>query len=151
MSHYNNIEISGYAGLDGTSRYTSGGKGIATVRIGVGQGEGKPTMWLSIDAWEDSAAFDVVMTVKKGDGLGVRGRLAMREWTDNEGNKRQSWQVTAQEAEFVQLPPREGREPRQERQAPAQQADRGAYSPKPAPPQTEPTPYDGPDDSDIPW
>lgn len=134
MSHYNKIEISGHAGRDAEVRSTSTGKQIASVSIGVSQGDGKPTIWLTIDAWGGDPAFDVISSVRKGQAVGVEGRLQMREWTDKEGNLRQTWQVAARDAELVRLPPREGaRHPERAPERAERQPDR-AYSPKPAPP-----------------
>ena len=63
--------------------------------------------------WADVANFfDVIVWNRQGEALakysgkgkrvGITGRLSWREWTDKEGNKRQSVEVVASEVQFLQ-------------------------------------------------
>lgn len=56
--------------------------------------------------------FDVIVWNRQGEALakysgkgkrvGITGRLSWREWTDKEGNKRQSIEVVANEVQFLE-------------------------------------------------
>lgn len=76
-------------------RFTQAGKAVATVTVAenVGKDDQKRTNFHRVTLWgelgEHAASLD------KGTSVIVVGRLDQKEYTDKEGNKRSSWEVTA--------------------------------------------------------
>ena len=133
----NTITLSGHAGRDAEVRATpSLGKQVASLRFAMSQGKGKPTLWLDVDAWEPSWAFDRLAQVRKGQGIVVSGRLTVREWSDKDGHVRQQIGITASDVEVIAEREQPRQEQRNERQAPNVRQDDHA-------------PFD--DDSDLPF
>lgn len=52
-------------------------------------------------AWGKTAEF-VSRYFKKGDRIGIVGRLQVRSWEDEKGNKRYATEVVAEDVEFAQ-------------------------------------------------
>jgi len=98
-----------HAIADGECRYTNSGKVAANVRAFLSQGKEKdsddykPSIWLDVVAFsKDENHNDVtgaISELKKGNLFTVKGRLAMREWTGNDGAKRQQYEVIASSVE----------------------------------------------------
>lgn len=59
------------------------------------------TDFFTIVAWEKKAEF-ICKSFKKGDPVGIRGYLATRTWTDNQGIKRYATEVVLDEVSFMQ-------------------------------------------------
>lgn len=87
-------------------RATPSGTSIANMRVAVN------TRRKVGDEWQDVAGYyDVVVIgrraetcaehLSKGRQVAVDGRLQWREWTDKEGNKRQSVEILADEVQFI--------------------------------------------------
>jgi single-stranded DNA-binding protein len=58
-------------------------------RLAVSQGKEKPTIWLDLTAWGQWEIKDL-MRCRKGSRITVSGRLELREWSDRDGNSRQT-------------------------------------------------------------
>jgi len=136
----NTITLSGHAGRDAEVRTTpSLGKQVASLRFAMSQGKGKPSLWLDVDAWEPSWAFDRLANIRKGQGVVVSGRLTVREWTDKDGQVRQQLGITAADVEVIAE-----REPQQEQRSERQEPARPAPNVR-----RDEVPYS--DDEDVPF
>lgn len=84
-------------------RYTPSGTAVCNFRLAVnnrvkrdGQWtDGEPTFY-RVAVWQDYGAH-AAETLSKGDQVLIVGRLITRTWEDNEGGKRQSLDLTADE------------------------------------------------------
>jgi single-strand DNA-binding protein len=87
---------------DPETRTLSTGKTVTNFRIGVstGFGERKSTLFLNVEAWEKLGAF-VQQYAHKGSIVAVTGELHCREYTNNNGEKKQSWEIKAREVEAI--------------------------------------------------
>lgn len=63
----------------------------------------KPSLFVDIQHWNEGDAPDAVAefigTISKGDLVTVKGQLAYEEWTDADGNTRQSMSIWVNEIE----------------------------------------------------
>ena len=94
-----NAHISAWGRLvsDPRTGETSGGKPMAFGRIAVsmGQREGEEpaTLWLGIAAF--GRAAETLAKHRKGEHVSVAGRLEMRPYTSQTGERRDGWQCVA--------------------------------------------------------
>jgi single-strand DNA-binding protein len=85
-------------------RFTPHGRAVARVRVAVNSrfqnGEGAwvdgATSWHTVQAWGPLAEH-LAESVAKGDRVLVHGRLEQRDYTTDTGEKRTTWEVTADE------------------------------------------------------
>ncbi|AOT24581.1 single-stranded DNA binding domain protein [Propionibacterium phage E6] len=97
------ITIIGALGADPTLRFTPSGKAVASFQVAVNRRKRDQSGgwiddgadWFSVQAW-GTLAENVAESLTKGTRVIVTGRLESREWEDREGNKRTSWEITAQ-------------------------------------------------------
>jgi len=89
-------------GEDGGVQFTKNGQPIAKCRASVSMGrdrdtnEYKPSMWLELvgytpDGDTPNEVTESVGALQTGDYVTVKGRLAMEEWTGDDGVTRQSF------------------------------------------------------------
>ena len=64
------------------------------------KGSDRQTDWVDIVAWRNTAEF-VCKYFSKGDPIVIEGSLQTRMWEDQNGNKRKSVEVVADNVEFV--------------------------------------------------
>lgn len=150
MSSFNKITIVGYLGRDPVLRYTPTGQAVcdfsvATTekRSGNAGGDAQDiTTWFRITLWGKQAET-ANQYLAKGKQVYVEGRLRQNEFTDREGLKRMSLEVTATDLHFLGSRGEEGS------QTPA--APRAASSS--ASTASAPDSHDGrqPSDEDIPF
>jgi single-strand DNA-binding protein len=101
----NSIIIMGRLTRDPELRRTGAGTSVANFCVAVdrdfssGDGE-KKTDFINCVAWRQIADF-VTKYFNKGSMIAVDGRLEMRDWTDNDGNKRISAEVNADRVYFA--------------------------------------------------
>lgn len=90
-----NISIRGNLTAAPELRYTQNGKAVATVTVAenVGKDDQKRTNFHRVTLWGELAEH--AATLDKGMSVLLIGRLDQREYEDREGNKRTSWDVTA--------------------------------------------------------
>ena len=96
-------------GEDGGVQFTKNGQPIAKSRASVGMGKDKegnykPSMWLEIVGYtakgdDPNEVTEAVGALESGDYVTVKGRLAMEEWTGEDGKVRQSFTIWAQSIE----------------------------------------------------
>ncbi|MFK5257123.1 single-stranded DNA-binding protein [Propionibacterium freudenreichii] len=97
------ITIVGALGADPEIRFTPSGKAVASFQVAVnkrrkdqtGQWVDEGADWHRVQAW-GTLAENVAESLTKGIRVIVTGRLESRDWEDREGNKRTSWEITAQ-------------------------------------------------------
>jgi single-strand DNA-binding protein len=104
---FNKITIVGYLGQDPQLRYTP--KGIAVCNFSVAtterrkneQGETEEhTLWFRVSAWARLAEI-ASEYLAKGRQVYLEGRLRKSEYTDREGQKQFSLEVSATEIQFL--------------------------------------------------
>ncbi len=98
-----------HAVADGETRYTNGGNLVSNVRAFLSQGKEKDSDEYNPSIWFDVTAFSkdgnhtgitkAIAGAQKGDLFTVKGRLAMREWTGNDGVTHQQYQIIANSIE----------------------------------------------------
>jgi single-strand DNA-binding protein len=145
MSSFNKITIVGYLGRDPEIRYTPQGNAVCNFSIattekrGGAGGEAQDiTTWFRVNLWDKKAEL-ANQYLAKGKRVYIEGRLRLTEYTDREGVKRQSLDVTATDIHFLDS---RGDEPTT------------SVSPQRAPTQAnppEPTDNQQPHDDDIPF
>jgi single-strand DNA-binding protein len=102
----NGIEtcIVGTLGRDPELRFTSGGRGVASVGVACSRRWKKQdsneweevTSWVNVTIWAEMGE-NAAATLKKGDRVIAYGRFEQREYTDKEGVTKQVWEFTADE------------------------------------------------------
>ena len=64
------------------------------------------TTFINVQAWA-GAAEAIVANAKKGMAVLVEGRLTCRNWTDQNGQNRQSWEIVAENIHVLEWQPKE--------------------------------------------
>lgn len=141
----NHITVMGRLTRDPDMRQTQGGKSVANFSLAVdrdfkSQNGEKETDFIDCVAWGSTADF-VAKYFSKGRMAVVDGRLQIRDWKDNDGNKRRSAEIIANSVYFGDSKPAEGNN-----SAPAYSAP--AYS---APANTEGFAEIGEEDGELPF
>ena len=93
----NVISIAGRLTKDPELRYTQNQIAVCSYSVAVerdyaAQGQQRETDFFDCVAWRQSGEF-VSKYFHKGDMIIVTGRMQARDWTDNNGNKRRSWEI----------------------------------------------------------
>ena len=99
----NKVNLIGRVGSDIELRYTPAGKAVTDVNLAVddGFGENKKTAWIGVTIWGVTAEV-AAKYVRKGDKLGISGRLSQEEWTDKTTGKTQrKTKVTCDEMDLL--------------------------------------------------
>lgn len=124
----NRVILIGRLTADPELRYTPSGLPVASFRLAVDRGKNqageKETDFINIIAWRQRAEF-AANYLNKGRLIAVEGRLQIRQWTTNDGQRRSTAEVVCD-----RLQPLERR--RDEAGAPAGEADFPAEMPEPA-------------------
>lgn len=96
----NHITIMGRMTKDPELRYTQSQKPVASFTLAVDRDFGdRQTDFIDCVAWNKTAEF-VQKYFHKGSMAAISGRLQLREWTDQNGNKRRSAEVVAENVYF---------------------------------------------------
>jgi single-strand DNA-binding protein len=107
-SNINRVIITGNLTRDPELRSLPSGNSVCSLRVACNGRRRNPTT----TEWEDQPNyFDVTVWgaqgencsrfLSKGRGVAVDGRLQWREWTDKEGQKRQSVDIVADSVQFL--------------------------------------------------
>ena len=107
-TNINRVIITGNLTRDPELRSTAGGTSVCSLRVACNGRRRNP----STNEWEDQPNyFDVTVWgaqgencqryLSKGRAVAVDGRLQWREWTDQQGNKRQSVDIVADSVQFL--------------------------------------------------
>jgi single-strand DNA-binding protein len=107
MSSFNKITIVGYLGRDPELRYTPQGTAVCNTSVATTErrknvaGEYEDhTTWFRVTFWNRQAEL-ANEYLAKGRQVYIEGRLRQEEYTDREGNRRTSLEVTATEMQFL--------------------------------------------------
>ena len=100
----NHIVLMGRLTRDPELRRTANGVAVASFTLAVDRdfaaaGAEKETDFIDIVAWRNTAEF-VSRYFTKGRMAVVTGRLQIRNWTDKDGNKRTTYDVVVDSADF---------------------------------------------------
>lgn len=87
-------------------RYTPSGKAVATFRLAVDRGTvnqqgDRETDFINIVCWEKQAEA-VTNYLQKGLLVAVQGRLQVRQYTTDDGQRRERAEVVAQRVQFLE-------------------------------------------------
>jgi len=97
MPNHASATIIGHLGRDPESRSTAGGTLTfkATLAVNTGYGASKATTWWNITVFGKKAEALERFNLVKGTAIGFIGEPSIREYTDKDGNKRFSADLTA--------------------------------------------------------
>ncbi len=108
-SNINRVIITGNLTRDPEHRtLSSSGNSVCSLRIAcngrrknseTGQWEDQPN-YFDVTVW-GAQADNCARFLRKGRGVAIDGRLQWREWTDQQGNKRQSVDIIAENVQFL--------------------------------------------------
>jgi len=104
---FNKIIIVGNLGRDPELRYTPQGTAVCNFSMATNEkrrdksGEQQDiTTWFRITLWNRQAE-NASKYLQKGSPVYIEGRLKLDEWTDRDGNTRQTLDVTATDMQFL--------------------------------------------------
>lgn len=124
----NRVVLIGRLTADPELRYTGSGVPVANFRLAVDRsfssasGE-RQTDFINIVAWRQRAEF-AANYLTKGRLVAIDGRLQIRQWTTQDGQRRQTAEVVADELRGLDRPREEGaRMPEGEEAAPPEESD----------------------------
>ncbi|MEG2004247.1 MAG: single-stranded DNA-binding protein, partial [Clostridia bacterium] len=104
MAGFNKVILMGNLVADPELKQTNSGISVTSFRIAVGRkfvSEGQPeTDFIDIVCWRKTAEL-VTKYFSKGKPILVCGTLQTRSWVDNNGQKRYTTEVVADEISFV--------------------------------------------------
>ncbi len=92
----NTITVIGNVGKEPEIRFTKTGKAVAKFSLADtrGKDDQKVTTWHNVTVWDEQAQ-NVAEQVTKGARVLVIGRLQKEQYTDKDGNKRESVEIVA--------------------------------------------------------
>lgn len=107
MASFNKITIVGYLGRDPEIRFTPTGDAVCNFSVATTERRkditGEPrdeTTWFKITVWRRQAEI-ANEYLSKGKQVYVEGRLRQTEYTDRDGNRRTSLEITASDIQFL--------------------------------------------------
>jgi len=107
-SNVNVVVITGNLTRDPELRSTGGGTSICKLRVAVNsrRKDGQSGEWVDKPNYFDVTVWgaqgeNCANYLSKGRPIAVDGRLQWREWTDKDGNKRQSVDIVADSVQFL--------------------------------------------------
>ena len=118
MASVNKVILMGRLGSDPELRYTQNQTAVATLslatsefRMGQDGQRQEMTEWHRVVVWNKQAE-NCARYLQKGAGVFVEGRIQTRSWEDQNGQKRYSTEIVANNVQFL---------PRSNQQAPSQE------------------------------
>lgn len=103
MPNFEQHTVVGHVGGEPTQRYTSEGVAVTSFSLAVNDPRKKdaPPTWYRVTCWRATAEF-AMQYVKKGAAVLVDGdRLALSEWTAQDGGARTTLELTARRIELL--------------------------------------------------
>lgn len=102
----NTVVLIGRLTRDPEMRYTQSGKAVTTIRLAVDRGTSNPqgqreTDFIDVVAW-DKQAESVANYMEKGRLVAVQGRLQIRQYETQDGQKREKAEVVANTVRFLE-------------------------------------------------
>lgn len=102
----NNISLVGRLTADPELKQTQSGISVTSFSIAVDRpGSQDTTDFIPVVAWRQTAEF-VCKYFRKGQRIGLTGKLTSRQYEDKHGNKRTAYEVVADRVEFVESKPK---------------------------------------------
>jgi single-strand DNA-binding protein len=124
----NRIILTGRLVADPELRYTPSGLPVANFRIAVDRGKNqageKETDFINVVAWRQRAEF-AANYLNKGRLIAVEGRLQIRQWTTNDGQRRSTAEVVCDRLEPLERRREEAGPPAGEPEFPADLSEPG--------------------------
>lgn len=118
----NNITVGGTLSRDSELKYLPAGDAILNFSIADNQGgKDKPVLWWNCTLF-GKRAESLAQYLLKSQQVTVSGTLSKREWTDNQGNKREAIDLRVNDVLL------QGGRPQGQQEAPARQAKPQASS-----------------------
>jgi len=104
----NRVFILGNLGADPELKTTNGGSSVCEMRIATSQSwfdqssneRKERTTWHRVIVWGKSAE-NCAKYLRKGSKAFVEGRIQVREWQDQSGNKRHTTEIVANSVQFI--------------------------------------------------
>ena len=97
----NNINITGRLTTDPELKMTQSGVAVCSFTLAVKRPRTKDeTDFLTCTAWRQSAEY-ITKYGRKGNLVAVAGMLTSRKWEDKDGNKRTSYEISANDVELL--------------------------------------------------
>jgi len=130
----NRVVLVGRLTADPELRYTGSGVPVANFRLAVDRpftsasGE-RQTDFINIVAWRQRAEF-AANYLTKGRLVAVDGKLQIREWTTQDGQRRRTAEVVADELRGLDRRREEGAQPAGDEEAPAAGEDEVGEGPE---------------------
>ena len=106
----NNVSLVGNLATEVDLREVSEGKKVASFLLAVNRpGKDSEADFVRVCAWDRQAEL-CTQYLAKGQQVGIEGRLRSHSWTDDDGKRRSSVEVTAGRVEFMWRPERSEKE-----------------------------------------
>jgi single-strand DNA-binding protein len=114
----NKVMLTGRLGRDVDLKYTPSGQAVATFSVASDRsirdesdpsGWKQETEWFRVVAWRDLAER-IAKNLTKGRRVYIEGRIQTRDWTDQQGQKRTTTEVIANDYILLDSPNRQGTE-----------------------------------------
>jgi single-strand DNA-binding protein len=113
---FNKIILVGNLGRDPELRYTPQGDAVCSFSVATNEKKKDKSgemqniaTWFRVTLWRNLAE-NASKYLTKGSPVYIEGRLRVEDWTDRDGNNRQSLEVTATDMHFIGSGAREGGE-----------------------------------------
>ena len=123
-------QFTGNLGKDAESRFLPNGDPVVSFSVGVksGDGEKATTTWARC-AMFGKRAESVSQYLTKGQLVGISGEVTLREWNDQQGQKRSSLEVRVNDLTLLgKKDGQQAAQPRQQSPAPQQADSFGDFS-----------------------
>ena len=102
--NFNDVTLGGRLTADAELKTTPSGVSVCTFSLAVNRkyakDQAQQTDFINCVAWRQTAEF-IARYFRKGSSICIKGEIQVRNWTDNQGNKRYATEVIANEAFFV--------------------------------------------------
>lgn len=92
--------IIGNLGKEPDLRYTPQGVAVCDFSVAVNSKKDDKPLWVKVTVWRQQAE-NASKYLKKGSPVYIEGRLSLEEWTDRDGNTRQTLSVAATDMHFL--------------------------------------------------
>lgn len=125
----NNVSIMGRLGKDPITQYTGNGNAVLSFSIACDKivNGTKSTDWFDCVAWKHNAEF-IAKYFKKGEPIVICGRLQIKEYTTQSGEKRRSVEILVNNVDFAAVANR-SEDPQQQPQTQAAPVAAAATAP----------------------
>ncbi len=104
----NKVILAGRIVADPELKQTQSGTNVVSIRIAVNRGfrsrdaqQQNEADFFNVTAWQNTAEF-IAKYFRKGSAICICGRIQNRSWVDQNGQKRYSTDIIAEEANFVE-------------------------------------------------